>query len=90
MVLLNQMKMTSKLYQSIHQREHLPTYPMLNWMTLLLPLIVLQFLILTILMNLILNTYTKASKFGNTNLVMYIEPTKSPLPLNLSRFKVAL
>ncbi len=53
-------------------------------MVLLLPLIVLQLLIPTILMNLILNIYAKASQFGNTNLVDYAELTKLPVLLDLN------
>ncbi len=40
-------------------------------------------------MNLILNIYTKASKSGNTNLVVYTELTKLPVHLDPSRFQFA-
>ncbi len=69
------------------QREHPPTFLMFIWMLILLPLVVLQLLIPSILMNLILNIYTKASKLGNTNLVVYIESTKSPVLLDPKRFQ---
>ncbi len=58
----------------------------MNWIMLLLPLIVLQLLIPTILTNSILNIYANASKFGNVNLVVYKELTKLPVPLDLSKY----
>ncbi len=59
-------------------------YFLLNRIMLLLPVIMLQLMIPTILMNLIMKIYTKASKFGNDILVVYIGPTKSPKHLHLS------
>ncbi len=50
---------------------------LLNQVILLLSVIVLELLIYTILTTLILNIYAKASKPGNTDLVVYLEPTKS-------------
>ncbi len=68
------------------QREHPPTYLLLKRM-FLLPLIVPQLLIPTIMMNLILNIFAKANKNRNTNLAIYIEPTKFLVILNLNRFQ---
>ncbi len=57
---------------------------------LLLPLIVLQLLIPTILVNLILNTYAKANKFGNVNLVVHANLTMLPVLLDLRTYLFAL
>ncbi len=67
-----------------------PNIPHVELDELLLPLIVLQLLICKILMNLILNIYAKAIKFGNVKLVDYVGPIKSPVPLVLNRFKLDL
>ncbi len=47
-----------------------------------------QLLTHMILMNLILNIYNKASKPENPNLVVYTEPSKSPIPLDLSKIQL--
>ncbi len=87
MVLFNLIKIVSQLYGLMLQRDCLQhTF---CWMILLLPLILLQLLIHTSPMNLILNIYVKASKYGNSNLVIYIEPTKLPVLLDLSIFQLA-
>ncbi len=90
MVLLNLMKMTSQSCQSMLQREYPPTYIWLIWTMLLLPLIVLQLMNTTILMNLILIIYTEASEFENVNLVIYFKLAKAHVPLDLSKFQFML
>ncbi len=90
MVLLNLIKMMSQSFQSMIQRDPPPSYLLLTWMMLLLPLLVPQLKIPTILMNLILNFYAKSSKFENANLVVYAEPTKLPVRLDLSKYLFAL
>ncbi len=47
-------------------------------------------LILTPPINLIPSIYAKASKFGNVNLAVSVEPTKLPVPLDTSRFQFVL
>ncbi len=86
-MLLNLIKMMSQLYQPMLQREHPPTYLLLIWIMLLLSLIMLQLPNPTILMNVILNIYAKASKSRNANLAIYIELTKLCVLLDLSRFQ---
>ncbi len=89
-VLLNLMRIMSQSYHPLPQREHLQTYLVLIQMMLLLPMVMLQLRTPTILMNLILNIYAKASKSENANLVISLGPTNSPVPLDLSRFQFVL
>ncbi len=86
MVLQSPMKMMIQSYQSLFQSGHSSTFILLILMILLLSLIILQLLISTILMNLILTIYVKTSNPVNDNLVVYVEPTKSPVPLDLHKF----
>ncbi len=90
MVLLNMMKGMSQLYHSMLQRENPPTYILLHWMMLLLSLIVPHLLIPTIVMNLILNIYAKARKFGNASLVVYKELTNLPVLLDQIKYLLVL
>ncbi len=60
MSLLNLLQTMSQLYHSILQKEHPPTFHLLNLMTLQLLLMILLLLIPTPPMNLIPSIYAKA------------------------------
>ncbi len=89
-MLLNLIQMMSQLYHSMLQREHPPTFHLLNPLMLQLLLMLLLLLIPTLPMNLIPSISIKASKLGNTNLASAIEPTKSPVIFDQSILKFVL
>ncbi len=79
MVLLNLMKMMSQVYQSLIQREHPPS---ISFVELDDAPVANNSASVTNSYNPDepnLNIYDKASKFGNTNLAVYAEQTKSPV-----------